>query len=199
MIKLIIFDFGGVLGSEAHAWETNFREILDLTGLTPKEIHKILSNHWPNLKTGKEKVAIFWKDVYKQSKNKITKGKLEKIYNSQISINKPVLNLAKQLKDRGFNLVILANASKEWINIKIKKFHLNKIFTKIYSSSSLGFGKPKPEAFTYVLNDLKVKAADVVFIDNQKNNIKTAKKLGIRSILFKNLKQLKKDLSKLSI
>lgn len=45
MIKIVIFDFGGVLGSESDAWERNFRKIVKITGLTPYELDEIFDVH----------------------------------------------------------------------------------------------------------------------------------------------------------
>lgn len=197
MIKTIIFDFGGVLGSEAHTWESNFKEIVSLTGMSPREIQAIFERHWPKLKIGKEKAEPFWKDVATQAKIRVGAKELEKVYSSKISLNKAVLELAENLKKRNFRLAILANESKEWMNIKIKKFHLKSIFDKIYCSAFLGVAKPSTEIFEYVLNDLCVSGENIVFIDNQRNNVRAAKELGIKGILFQNLTQTEKDLGHL--
>lgn len=199
MVKTIILDFGGVLGSDSDLWNSYAREILKITGLSARQLNKIFDLHWPDLKEGRKDTSSFWDEVYKKSKNNIPRGTLEKLYASCVKINKPVLQLAKNLKEKGFDLAILTNESREWMNFKIKKFQLNEIFNKIYCSAFIGVVKPNIKAFKYVLKNLNISPSEVIFIDNQENNVFTARKLGIKSILFKNVKLLKEELSLLGI
>lgn len=194
MIKTIIFDFGGVVGSDANDWETNFSQVQEITGLSSQELNEIFDEHWSSLKIGKGNVGNFWQNVVGKSKKKIEPEELATIYNSKISINTRVLELVKVLKKRGFILIILSNESKEWMDIKIEKFKLDKFFDKIYCSAYLGISKPSIEIFNYVLRDLRIKASKIIFIDNQINNINIAEKLGIKTILYKNVQQLNEQL-----
>ena len=49
--------------------------------------------------------------------------------------------------------------------------------------------------FNHVLNSLKINPEESVFIDDKEKNLIFAKKLGIKTILFKNFNQLKEELS----
>ena len=195
MITTILFDYGKVLGSDSNEWNTYFKEVLDLTGLNAEELDKIWVKYWyDDLRTGKIKLAFFWEEISKIAKKPVSSEKLIKVYLDKFNIFDSVLEVAKKLKDNGYKLVILANESIEAMDTKVKKFHLDKIFDNIYSSGEIGLAKPHKEAFEYVLNNLEVSSEEVVFIDNLKRNTKAAEKLGIKSIVFKDVEQLKKDL-----
>lgn len=196
MIKAIIFDYGGVLGSDSHEWDTTFKEIKRLTGLQSEELQGLFKDYWPLLKTGKEKLINFFAEVSKISKKKTTAKKLEKSYLQNVAGLKTIINYTASLKSKGYTLYILANESKEGMETKIRKFGLKKIFTKIYCSANIGIGKPDPRIFKYVLKDAKIKPSETIFIDNQFPNIEVAKKLGIKTIHYENLPQLKITLSK---
>ena len=45
-----------------------------------------------------------------------------------------------------------------------------------------------------MLERLKVKANECIYIDDREVNLEPAKKLGMKTILFRNAKQLKKEL-----
>jgi len=199
MVKTVIFDFGGVLGSDANAWKKNPGKILEATGLSIDKIEEIGNSHWKKLNRDKEDLAVLLDDICRRSKKDVSISTLEKIYEQDISINNDVLQYAKRLKSKGFNMVILSNESRKGMEMKTKKFNLDKTFSKIYCSAFLGMVKPNVRIFNYVLKDLDVKANEVIFIDDRVENVRCAVKLGVKGILFKNLNQLKKEIAKLGI
>ena len=44
--------------------------------------------------------------------------------------------------------------------------------------------KPDPGIYKYVLNNLGTLPQETIFIDDEKRNVKTAKKIGIQTVLF---------------
>jgi FMN phosphatase YigB (HAD superfamily) len=54
--------------------------------------------------------------------------------------------------------------------------------------------KPDPEIYSAVLNDLNCEADEAIFIDDKEENVNSAREMSINSILYKNFRQLKKDL-----
>lgn len=195
MIKVIAFDFGGVLGPDADDWSDTFKQIPKLTGLTESALQNLFNLHWPKLKVGKKSMKTFWQFVAKESPKEINPNKLREIYNKSIYVKKEVLKLIGDLRKK-YKVILLANDSDDDYMIKTKKLKLNKVFDKLYYSSQLGTSKPDKEIFEYVLKDQKVSPGEALFIDNQENNIKTGGALKINSILYKNLPQLQKDLAK---
>ena len=103
-----------------------------------------------------------------------------------------MLEIARRLKPK-YRLVILMNAGNE--DGKQKAELVKVTFDKVYNSAEMGVAKPDPMAFKTVLKDQKAKPEECLFIDNHPGFIEAARTLGIRSILFKNIKSLKKDLA----
>ena len=196
MIKVIAFDFGGVLGPDADDWTITFKDILLLTGIPQVKMQKIFDDHWSRLKIGKESMKTFWSCVALESKNKIKPERLRRTYNNSIFVNRDILKLIGELKKK-YQVVLLANDSDDDYLIKIKKLKLNRFFSKIYCSSNLGMAKPDRKIFRYVLKDLRIKPKEVIFIDNQENNYKASKLLGMNSILFKGITDLEAKLQKI--
>lgn len=193
MITTIIFDFGGVLGPDADDWN-NFREIVDKIGLSLSELQEIWNKHWENIRIGKYDLCIAWKEISTKTKKRISAEDLENVYKENITIYKKAFVLVKKLKKRGYKLVLLSNESKTGMDTKIKKFSLNNIFNEIYCSAYLKMTKSNSLIFKFILKDLKESPENVVFIDDRRENLEVSRHIGVKSILYKNLNQLKRDL-----
>jgi HAD superfamily hydrolase (TIGR01509 family) len=55
--------------------------------------------------------------------------------------------------------------------------------------------KPDQEIFELLLKKTKAKPDETVFIDDFEENILAARKMGINCILFRNVRQLRKELA----
>ena len=73
------------------------------------------------------------------------------------------------------------------------------LFDKAYISVDIGLMKPDKEIYNNVLEDLAISADKALFIDDKLEYVVGAEKVGIRSILFENLHQLKYELRRLDI
>ncbi len=194
MIDTIIIDFGGVIGTDS---DTIFIETLKNNGFTIEKAKEIWRLHWPNLKVGLEKIDTFWKTV--AEKTEVSISKIINEYNDAIAVDENILDLCRKLKNNNYKLGILANESLEWMDIKRNKGNLGKIFDVVYSSADLKTAKPDPKSYELILDRIKSKPENTLFVDNMERNIKAAEKLGIKSIVFKEIDQLKKELKNHSI
>lgn len=191
MIKVIAFDFGGILGPDADDWNGAFAKIKTLTGLSASELQEIFNRHWPKLKLGKEPMLVFWQEVAAVSLNKVKPLTLRRTYNQSIFADQAFLKfvqIVQTLKNK-YRVVLLANDSDDDYLVKTRRLKLDKVFDKLYCSSQLGMAKPDRRIFEYLLRDQKIKPNELLLIDNQLNNIEAAKSLGINSILFRNYAQ----------
>ena len=80
MIKTIIFDFGGVLGTDA---DTIFVDVLVANNVKKKKAIAIWKKYWSKLKSGSENVNKIWDNVQNETKYDI--HKLIKEYEKKIS------------------------------------------------------------------------------------------------------------------
>lgn len=94
---------------------------------------------------------------------------------------KDVVDYAHSLKSR-CKIAILSNLmyfDKKRIN---DQYDLSK-FDYVYLSFEIGMRKPDEKIYKYVLDDLKVKPEDILFIDDDYQNILAAKKCGWNTCL----------------
>ncbi len=107
-------------------------------------------------------------------------------------------SLIRGLRKRYF-VAALTNLSPEMFRLWDAKHHLSREFDAFYYSGKYGVRKPEPQIFKIVMRDLGVRGRDIVFIDDNAENINAAKKLGIRGIVFENAAQCEKALNAMGI
>lgn len=190
MIKAIIFDFAGVIGSDGYwIWlkekfpsiegkKGYFQEIseqVDKGIITNQEFAHLLS----------EKTGIPHKDIWPQ------------IY-GKIIINDELLLLIKELK-KGYKIGLLTNYTYEWLDEIFSIHNLSQYFDVKLISSKYGIIKPEQESFRKILEMLDVKKGEAIFIDDRQSHVDASNKLGLKAFLYENLKKLKEDLNKIDV
>jgi FMN phosphatase YigB (HAD superfamily) len=150
------------------------------------------------MKYGQEDISKFWFEFKHLMTNSVDIEKVISKYESKIILNDFMFSFALNLKKK-YRLLALANESKYGVDFKIKKFNLNNLFEKIYCSAYLNMAKPNKDIYEYVINDSNLILESTIFVDNQIENISAAESLGLKSILFKDLNQLKLEFSKYAI
>lgn len=194
MIKLIIFDAGGVLyiGSE---------EIVD------EAVKKFLKKHgvydlkksdkiWYNI----EKLTFIGKISVREAHERWLKGvglstdlvsEWTKVDRDEIwrkFRRTPGINrLLKKLK-KEYILVVLSDTIDSKLE-KIKKLEMlginHKIFDEIITSHDLGACKPSRKVFEAVLKKFNVKPKEALFVGDSCDELKGATKLGLVTVGFK--------------
>ncbi len=196
MIKVIGFDLGGVYLTDC--WSKIVRKKIANKFNVPLDIlEKRNEKFVDKITEGKISEDDFLNKLFSGFNLNIKEVK-DYIRELNKVIFPEMLSLMKKLKKNYF-LVLMNNEGKEWNEFRIKRFHLNEIFEKIFSSCIIGKMKPKREYFEIVVEQLNIKPQELLFIDNEEPNIKSASLLGIKTILFQNPDQLKKDLLKFDI
>ncbi len=195
-IKAVIFDVGGVLALHKN-------NSLSVHTSIAKKLH-ISVDQWFDAIDVTYTKSIYGKisekkllDVFSKNLG-VSREKIKKIvvdeYRKEFVQNKELYNFAFNLKKEGYKIAILSDQwhlSKRAVILPeyMKKFNV------VVLSCDVGMRKPGLKIFRYTTKKLRLKAREIIFIDNQKWNIAPAKKLGMKTVLYKNNKQLFKTLS----
>jgi HAD superfamily hydrolase (TIGR01509 family) len=102
-----------------------------------------------------------------------------------------------ELQKSRYKLALLSVHSREWIDYCEKKFKFHDLFYVISYSFDEKVSKPDPVSFKNILKKLNAQPEECLFIDDSEKNIVVAETLGIKSILFTNAENLRKDLRKI--
>lgn len=191
MIKLIIFDAGGVLytGSMKIVDEA-VRKFLKKHGIHDfNKSDKIWSKNEKLASIGKISVREAherWLEGLGLSRDlidewaEIDKKEIWSKFKRTPRINKLLETLKKE-----YILVVLSDTidSKQEKIEKMQILGINhKIFDEIYTSHDLGTYKPSKKAFHTILKKFKVKPKEAVFIGDACDELKGAKKIGLLTI-----------------
>ena len=176
MIKAIIFDFAGVIGTEGYSlWAKEQKA----KGIESK------SNYFHNISDDMDRGNIstqtFSQEVAKVVG--ITSSDVWKEISQKIKINNELLNLIVNLKKK-YKIGLLTNYSDVWMKELVLKYELDKYFDSIVISSLHKMIKPDKKNYQISLNMLKIKQEEAIFFDDRQNNIDGGESVGIKSFLF---------------
>lgn len=197
MIKTIIFDNHGVLClNDAEGSHNALSELLDMPEEKFSEIYwEIEDRTMTNEISPKEQFELFAAKVDTQ----IDPISIRDVAYRNYTVRPGMLDLVDDLS-RDYTIGILTNFNSDFWLLE-KQWNYLKHFQKdnIFIASEIGLTKPDKEIFEYVLDKLKSKSSETVFIDDSATNVEGAKKVGINGILFKNRKQLERELTKYGV
>lgn len=189
MEKVVIFDWGGVV--ESH--ENNLQDLKNAKIRVIRRFNNLLSDEdilkrWTDKTSNGIKVSTTnneqdikdWIDLVQGNMNiNVPFKEFKKAYEEELSsvkYYKDVVKYAHSLKNR-CKIAILSNLlpfDKKRIN---NQYDLGK-FDNVYLSFEIGMCKPNGRVYEYVLNDLKIEPENILFIDDDINNILMAKNYG---------------------
>jgi len=109
------------------------------------------------------------------------------------------VKILERLRGAGYPLVALSNWSAETYPKVTKRFALLSWFGTLVISGEVGLIKPDPEIYHYLLKKINREAKDCIFIDDSKQNVRTAEELGFISIHFSSPEGLEENLEELNI
>lgn len=206
-IKAIIFDIGGVLslGKQPISYYNGRAQNLGVHEFIAKKLKISLDQYFDSIDIYYVKSTTGEiteeQTINKIAKNfKITPKKLIKLYTTayekHFKVNKTLYKFAFKLKKKGYKIAIL---SDQWhLSKKSHRLIDQKLmnrFDVVILSPDVKMRKPNPKIYKLTLKKLNLKPSETIFIDNQKWNTEPAKKLGMKTILFKDNKQLFKNKS----
>ena len=200
--KLIIFDLGRVLVDFNHWFAA--RRIVKYTNKSLQETYNLFfdSSLTKQFEEGKLSGFDFFSRLKKKLKLNISYRDFVPIWNEIFFIspkNRRVHRIAKIVKTR-YKILLLSNINKLHFEYIKKKFpQALRIFPKIVLSYEVGFRKPHPVIYKKALKYFKAKPKETIYIDDRADLIEKAALLGIRSLHFQSVGQLKKDLASLGI
>lgn len=106
------------------------------------------------------------------------------------------LELLKDLaRTRRYMLAALNNESLEINEYRIATFRLRDYFEAFFSSCYLGLRKPGAQIYNRAIQITQRQPQECVLIDDRGLNLECAQEMGINTILFKNVTQLRDDLA----
>ena len=191
-VKVIIFDVGGTYTQGSI--EVFVNQAYGLLGIK-KKIHltkEVIFD--PALNKGTIGLEKCFEKYFHQSISQSQMGKLRKLWLGNWQPESRMIKLVKSLKKK-YRLAILSNSEAEICAHFFKKGWYEP-FQPIILSHELGVLKPGKKIYQIALEKIGIAPGECLFIDDQEDCLKTARGLGMKTILFATFNQFKKDLAK---
>jgi len=198
--KVILCDLGNVLINFDH--RIAVRRILPYTDKPFDEIYRYIFDS-PATKAyeeGKISSYEFFRRLKKKLKfKKLSYRKFVTIWNEIFWENKEMSALLRLLK-KDYRLHLVSNINKLHYDFIAKQFaRAMSIFDKIILSYDVGARKPHPRIYRAAIEDKGFTRRDALYTDDRLDLTQKARGMGIASIMFKNARDLKKQLKSLKV
>jgi putative hydrolase of the HAD superfamily len=200
-IRAVISDFGGVLTNplwEAFAgWNAKVGADPGILGMALQRAAEERGEHpLYALERGQLTEGEFTAIVQAQLPEEIELAGFSEIYFSHLHPNEPMIELMRELRDRGLRMAMLTNNVREWEPLWRAKLPVDEIFEVVVDSAFVGMRKPEREIYELTLERLgdDIRADECVFVDDLDVNCDTARDLGMHAVHYVSAEQAIPDI-----
>ncbi len=195
MIKAVIFDFGGVLASEG--FKEGLESIGEQNGLAPEDFFETAEEliYKTGYVTGKVKESIYWNALRNMTGIIGSDKEFKKEIMKRFLLRTKLLKFVEKLKTSGFITAILSDQTNwlEEINQRTPFYHH---FDYVFNSFTLHKGKKDPSVFGDVCSVMGFSPEEVIFIDDNSENIERARSKGLNTIHFQDMENFEEEIRK---
>lgn len=186
MIKAIIFDLFGVLVTDA-------LELL-VTGLKATQpevadqvVRLVVASNAGTIphEESREMIAELLGITLDEYARRVRGGEVR---------NEELFNYILVLR-KTYKTALLSNAGTRSLEVRFAPGELNNYFDAVVVSAVIGFAKPEARAYEIVAEKLGVRLDECVMIDDRELYCEGARAIGMQSVLYQSVSQLKRDLS----
>ena len=195
MIKVIVFDLGGVIVNVKNESETPLYSLFTNYPGGNNTEGLLNSGLLRGFETGRISVEEFFTEVSNLSNLEISLDDFKRGLNNMIGPgDESIEEIVKDLSGK-YETALFSNANEVHFRYIESHFPLVKTFNHTILSYEIGAVKPDKEAYEKLLSITGYRAEDHLFIDDRIENISAASELGIEVILFKSVLRLKRELN----
>ncbi len=195
MIRAVISDFGGVLTTPLMG---SFAAFQDHTGVPPEALGRAMqaiadrdgAHPLFELETGRITEERFLAELadalIPELGHRPKLHGFRQIYFDALDPNEPMIELMRELRDRGLRMALLTNNVREWEPLWRSMLPVDEIFELVVDSAFVGIRKPDRAIYELTLERLDggVEASECLFVDDVLDNVETARSLGMTAIHF---------------
>ncbi len=182
--RAILFDYGGVIQQTMdHTPRYRWDERLGMPhGTVERAVHNTTS--WVQVQLGQMNMADYWHDVgQKLTLSDEETVKLAADFYAGDVIVQDVIEAIRTLRKDGHTVALLSNNSPDLAAI-MADLGIADLFNPLIVSAEMGIMKPDAAAYEAALKQLEQPADEVVFIDDNADNITGAQALGIHAVQY---------------
>jgi len=195
---VIVFDLGNVILDFDHRIVTT--RLAQLSTVSEKGIHDLIfgGNLESMYDRGKTSSRDFYQDVVKSLDIDVPFEEFRDIWTRIFTLKEDVCDLIRTLKKR-YRLILLSNTNEMHFDYAFGAFEILRAFDDYVLSYRVGARKPDPKVYLAALQRAGCQAGECIYIDDKEEYVWAARRLGIQAIVFRNARQLQRELRALNI
>jgi 2-haloalkanoic acid dehalogenase type II len=183
-IEVVSFDLDGTLLDTSFVDSVWLEEIPRLysveKGVSVEDARKVVRREYDGV--GKERLE--WYDIHywiRRFSLNVEAKELLRNFEHRIKPYPEVPKVLEQLKQRGFTLVVVTNASREFVELELEKAKMKDRFHRVFSSTfDFGVVKKTVKLYQRVCNILGVSPQEMIHVgDDRKFDFDVPRRLGI--------------------
>lgn len=195
-LKAVIFDYGEVLCHRPTLEE--IQRLADFFGISVDRLPALWERNRGPYDRGDLSSEVYWSMLAKDAGKEISTSQLKEICQLDMemwsNVNTHMVEWANSLRSSGLKVGLLSNMHPDMVAHVRRRFAWLKGFDYVTFSGEARLIKPDPAIYERTLTGLGVKPSEALFVDDREVNIHAARALGIRSIRFHSMAQLRDDL-----
>jgi len=192
-IDLVLFDIGGVLGS--NGWDREQRAAaVERFGIDAEDFQYRHEETVGALEAGQISLDEYLDVTVFCSERTFSRDEFKAFMFAQSVPWAESIAVAREVAQSGVRMATLNNEGEELNRHRIERFGLGSIFPTFFSSCWLGVRKPTHRIYERVFGMTMAAPDRTVFVDDRLQNLNPAAALGVKTILFESAGQLRADL-----
>jgi putative hydrolase of the HAD superfamily len=195
VITSIVFDFGGVIAEEG--FKEGLAAIGTGNGLDPERFFAVAREliYETGYVTGHAPEAAYWDAVRRATGVQGADVDLREEIISRFVLRPDMLDAVDRFWTQGFQVSILSDQT-DWLDEIEVATGFSRRFDRVLNSYHLGKSKREPSLFHDVAAMLHKKPEEIMFIDDNENNVRRAAAQGWNAMHFRNVESFRRELTR---
>jgi putative hydrolase of the HAD superfamily len=195
MIKAVLFDFGGVLAEEG--FKQGLRAIAKERGLDPEDFYEIAGElvYQMGYVMGSSDEQAYWNAVREKTGVRGEDKEFREEILKRFKLRPDMMEVVERIRSSALIVAILSDQTN-WLDELDQRTPFYHHFDYVFNSFHLKKTKRDPSIFTDICAVLGVRPEEGLFVDDNLQNIERAESRGLRTIHFKDVDMLKKEIKR---
>ena len=195
----VFFDVGGVLGT--NGWDRHERaKAIETFALDAEDFERRHEDAVGSFETGRMTLEEYLDDTVFCVPRPFSRDDFKAFMRAQSLPFPDSIAVARELASARRHVLMTLNNESAELNVhRLRSFGLLPLFSAFFSSCWVGTLKPARRIYEVARDMSQADPARTVFIDDRPQNLGPAAALGMRTVLFKDAAQLRRDLAALGV
>ena len=196
-IESVIFDWGGVLIDDPRPGL--LRYCADAFGIALEQYTPVHDSCLDMFHKGLIDEETFWREMARKLDKPTPEAPSlwSEAFRSAYVLKQEMFSLASSLHDKGYKTALLSNTELPAVEFLHELGY--DMFDVLVFSCEEGMMKPDRRIYNLTLERLGSQAEQSIFVDDRPDYIQGAKNVGLNTVLFESVTQVKDELAKLGV